>query len=116
MFLELNHKKLDVYQLSKQLIICIYQLTKKFPPEERFALASQLRRAVVSVHLNIAEGCSRPSEMERKRFLIIARGSLIEVDAALEIATQLNYLDKAIIVKEGNLIIRCFQLLTKMIH
>jgi four helix bundle protein len=54
-------------------------------------MASQIRRAALSVHLNIAEGCSRRSETERKRYYEVARGSLIEIDAALDIADSLNY-------------------------
>ena len=73
--LELNHKKLEVYNKSKELIKKIYLLTEKFPKNEQFVLASQLRRASISVLLNIAEGSSRKSILERKRFYEIARSS-----------------------------------------
>lgn len=60
-----------------------------FPPEERFNLIFQIRRAALSVHLNIVEGCSRKSEGERKRYYEVAHGSLIEIDAALNVSEDL---------------------------
>ena len=68
-------------------------MTKHLPADEKFGMISQIRRAALSVHLNIAEGASRKSETERKRFYEVARGSVIEIDAALDIANGLNYLD-----------------------
>jgi four helix bundle protein len=64
-----------------------YRITKIFPSEERFNLTQQIRRAAISVHLNIA-GASRKSELERKRFYEVARGSVIEIDSAIEISIQ----------------------------
>jgi len=69
----------------------------------------------LSVHLNVAEGCSRRSAIERKRFYEIARGSVIEVDAALDIAVELNYTTKERLYELGQFIIRCFQMISKMI-
>jgi four helix bundle protein len=91
MFLILNHQQLDIYKTTVQLVGECYQLTKYFPNDERFGLVSQLRRASVSVHLNIAEGASRRSDIERKRYFEIARGSVIEIDAALDIIKTLGY-------------------------
>ena len=65
MFLQLGHTKLHVYQFSQQLTLECYKLTKRFPPDEKFGLISQIRRAAVSVHLNLAEGSSRKSLKER---------------------------------------------------
>jgi four helix bundle protein len=79
MFLQLAHTKLDVYKVSQELALECYRITKQFPNEEKFALVQQIRRTATSVHLNLAEGCSRKSEAERKRFFEISRGSLIEI-------------------------------------
>ena len=79
-------------------------------------MTSQIRRAALSMHLNIAEGASRRSETERKRFYEIARGSLIEVDAALEIAIDLEYLTNQNLKTIEETMIKCFKMLTGMIH
>ena len=92
MFLKLNHQKLDIYGISRQFVLECYRLTNVLPTEERFGMRTQIRRAALSVHLNIAEGASRKSEAERKRYYEIARGSVIEIDAALDIAGDLQYL------------------------
>lgn len=115
MFLNLNHQKLDVYAVSKQFVLECYRLTKSLPTEEKFGLITQIRRAALSVHLNIAEGSSRKSEAERKRYYEIARGSVIEIDAALDIAVDLSYLDGIKIESLGESMIRCFKILTGLI-
>ena len=56
MFLQLAHTKLNVYQFSQELALECYRVIKKFPPDERFAITQQIRRAAISVHLNISEG------------------------------------------------------------
>ena len=115
MFLELAHTKLTIFSISKAFVLECYKQTKSFPTEERFALTQQLRRAALSVHLNIAEGCSRKSEVERKRFYEIARGSIIEIDAALDIAVGLNYTTKEQLTETGTLMISSFKMISKMI-
>ena len=85
-------KNLDVYIVAKQIVKGVYSLVKKFPAEERYALCDQIRRAVVSVPSNIAEGLGRVSSKEQVHFLEIAYGSLMEVDAQLDIATDLGYI------------------------
>ena len=87
-----SYKDLDVWQLSMTQVIDIYTLTKGFPKDEQFGLTSQIRRAAMSVPLNIAEGNSRGTRKEYSRFLSIARGSAVEVLTALEIALRLGYL------------------------
>jgi four helix bundle protein len=116
MFLTLNHQKLEVYTASMQFVFECYKLTKSLPADEKFALISQIRRAALSVHLNVAEGSSRKSEIERKRYYEIARGSVIEIDAALDIANDLGYLKVIDISKLGESMIACFKLLTGLIH
>jgi four helix bundle protein len=116
MFLTLNHQKLDIYLASKSFVLECYKLSQKLPLEEKFGMISQVRRAALSVHLNIAEGASRRSAVERKRFYEIARGSLIEIDAALDVAAELSYLNDFNYNKLGELLIKCFKLLTGLIE
>jgi four helix bundle protein len=115
MFLQLAHTHLDVYQFSQELALVCYKITKHFPNEEKFAMTQQIRRAALSVHLNIAEGCSRKSEAERKRYFEIARGSAIEIDAAIGIAYKLSYATLAQLQPLGDSIIKTFKLLSGMI-
>jgi four helix bundle protein len=115
MFLTLNHQKLDIYGVSRSFVLECYKLTKEFPAEERFNLISQIRRAALSVHLNVAEGCARKSEGERKRFYEISRSSIIEVDAALDISGDLGYCTKEALQPLGLSMTRCFSMLSKMI-
>ncbi|MDB5196228.1 MAG: four helix bundle protein [Flaviaesturariibacter sp.] len=116
MFLQLNHQQLEIYKKAKLLVTECYFITKSFPQEEKFALSQQIRRAAISVYLNIAEGASRRSLAERKRFYEIARGSLIEVDAALEIAEGLNYRQKNEMQIAGQYLLECFKMLSAMMQ
>lgn len=115
MFLQLAHTKLTVYQSSRALALACYKVTKKLPPEERFAMGSQIRRAALSVHLNVAEGSSRKSVAERNRYYEIARGSVIEIDAAIEVAFEIGYVGMDILQPLGDEIIKTFKLLSGMI-
>ena len=115
MFLKLNRQKLDIYSISRRFVYECYRLTKHVPTEEKFGMITQIRRAALSVHLNIAEGASRKSEIERKRYYEIARGSAIEIDAALDIAENLGHLENMNIESLGEVLIRCFKMLTGLI-
>lgn len=115
MFLTLNHQKLEIYNFSRVFLLECYKFTKSLPVEEKHGMISQIRRAALSVHLNITEGCSRKSETERKRYYEIARGSVIEIDAALDVAKDLNYLNNYDYTKIGEPMITCFKLLIKLI-
>ncbi|RYY87574.1 MAG: four helix bundle protein [Chitinophagaceae bacterium] len=115
MFLELGHTKKPVYTSARKVVIETYKATKDFPADERFALVQQIRRAATSVHLNIAEGCSRKSEAERKRYFEVSRGSLIEVDAALDVAEDLDYVNKEKVSELGAAIIATFKQLSGLI-
>ena len=115
MYLQLAHTNTPIFKQSKSLVQEIYRVTNDFPPMEKFAMVQQIRRATLSVHLNIAEGCSRKSESERKRFFEISRGSLIEVDAALDIAVDLNYKTQEDLSAAGTHIISTFKQLSGLI-
>ena len=114
MFLLLNHQRLDIYKAVKEFVLECYKLTKLFPSDERFSLTQQIRRAAISVHLNIAEGCSRKSVAERKRYFEVSRGSIIEVDAALDIAYALGYISQHDLIQLESYTIRCFSMICKM--
>lgn len=83
---------LQVYQESKLLVREVYSLLDKFPKTETYALGDQLRRAVVSVPSNIAEGSGRFSNKEKIHFIEIAYGSLTETLCQLDIAHDLDYI------------------------
>ncbi|MSU65593.1 MAG: four helix bundle protein [Opitutus sp.] len=84
----LNFEKLDVWHKSIALAAVVYVLTKRFPADERFGLTNQMRRAAVSISSNIAEGCSRGSKADFRRFIEIATGSAFEVVSQARIAQQ----------------------------
>ena len=86
-------KDLIVYQKSKELVIFVYKMLDLFPEAEKFALCNQIRRAVVSVPSNIAEGMGRLSDKDQAHFLNMSYGSLMEVYAQADIAHDLKYID-----------------------
>lgn len=83
-------RKLNVWQRSTKFVTLIYQLTSRFPKEEKYGLIDQIRRSAVSISLNIAEGSGAGSDAEFRRFLRMSQRSGYEVIAALEIATNLK--------------------------
>ena len=88
-----GYKDLQVYQRSYKAAIAIYKITKEFPKEEQHGITNQIRRAAVSIPLNIAEGyAKRESQPEFKRFLLIAIGSASEVSVLIEFAKDLKML------------------------
>ena len=115
MFLRLNHKNLDVYKAARELLKLSYHITKKLPPDEKFNLIHHINRAALSVKLNKAEGASRKSLVERKRFYQISRSSVIEIDAAAEAIIDLGYLKEDDLIQLGLFLNRTFSMLTNMI-
>ena len=87
-------RRLDVYRNAKQLSRLIYELLSKYPAEERFALCSQLRRAVTSIPINIAEGFGRFSSKEKAHFIEIAFGSVTEVLCEIELSLDEGYISQ----------------------
>ena len=88
---EYAYRQLTVWQKSMRLVRMAYSLIKEFPADERYALCDQLRRAVISIPSNIAEGNGRASNRDYAHFLSIARGSLYETMSQIEIAQDLGY-------------------------
>ena len=116
MFLDLKRKQLHIYEAARELIKEIYNVSSLLPADEKFNTVQQIRRAALSVKLNIAEGSTRHSEQERKRYIEIARGSIVELDAALETAIDVNYLNIEQLKKAGELLNKCFAMLSRMMH
>jgi len=83
-----NHKDLEVWKEAVELSVACYEVTKKFPQGEQFVLASQMRRAAISVASNIAEGAARAGSKEFAQFLYVSLGSASELDTQIEIAKR----------------------------
>ena len=96
----MDHKQLDVWKLSIDLTIEIYEISTQFPKEEIYALTQQIRRAATSVPSNIAEGAARKYNKEFIQFLHIALGSLAEVETQLIISKKLKYIDNLLTVEK----------------
>ena len=77
------HEQLDAWKYAMQLVKVVYQMTSTFPPEERYGLSQQMRRAAVSIPSNLAEGAGRNGIKEYVQFIGIARGSLAELETQL---------------------------------
>ena len=90
--MEYSFEKLLAYKSARKLVREVYQLIRKFPAEERYALCDQIRRAIISVPSNIAEQSGRMSFKERINFLDISYGSLMEAYCQLEINLDLGYI------------------------
>ena len=90
--MEYGYKQLEVWKKAIQLVKIAYTLAKQLPSEEKYALSDQIRRAVVSIPSNIAEGNGRASSRDYAHFLAIARGSLYETRTQLDIAQELGYI------------------------
>jgi four helix bundle protein len=85
-----SYRRVRAWQRAMDMVEVVYSVSAQFPREERFGLTAQIRRAAVSVASNIAEGNERPSRLDQKRFLMMARGSIAEVETQLEIALRLG--------------------------
>lgn len=83
---------LFAWQESHKLVLFVYRLTKKFPEDEKFGLTSQVRRAVISITSNIAEGFGRNTKKDKVQFYAVAKGSLYETDNQLRTALDLGYI------------------------
>jgi four helix bundle protein len=113
---EVGYKKLIVWQKADELAREVYIKTKSFPKEEMYGITSQLRRAALSIPINIVEGYARQSKKEFKNFLSIALGSLAETEYIIGFSKHLGYLAecdysklKEIRQEVGNLLWKFYQ-------
>lgn len=110
------YNELDVWKKTKELVLFIYTLTKKYPTEEIYCLVNQLRRCSISILSNIAEGYGRESIKEMVQFLFIARGSLFELEAQISISYDLKYITNDEFEKCMQIILVCKKLLNGFIN
>jgi four helix bundle protein len=89
-----NYKEMKIWQKARKQVKVVYTISKKLPKEELYGLTSQIRRAVVSIPANIAEGAGRGTDRDFCHFLDIARGSLFELDTLLILASDLEYVSE----------------------
>lgn len=107
-----DFKDLFLWQRAMDLVVEVYDLVKKLPKEELFALSDQIRRAVISIPSNIAEGQGRNSSKEFIHFLFIAKGSKAELETQLLLCVRINYLKELEIEKAMSLV----EEVGKMLH
>lgn len=88
----MHYKELEVWKEARKLVSDTYKLTDSFPKSELFVLTSQIRRCVISIPSNIAEGCCRYSDKDTNKFIDIALGSLAELDTQLILAEDIGYI------------------------
>ncbi len=99
-----HFEKLEVWQRGRQLIKNVYQISRKFPDDEKYGMTQQIRRACISINCNLAEGTSRQTGKEQARFSEIAFGSLMEVLNLLILASDLLYLDEVEVMEQRPMI------------
>ena len=111
-----DFRKLKVWTLSMEMARETYEAPRTFPETERYGLQSQMRRASVSVPSNIAEGTSRSSDNDFRRFLTIAKGSAYELESQAILSEQLGYIDSSTGEHLLQTIWRCQAMLGKLIQ
>ena len=97
------YKELKIYERSYKAALAIYRMTERYPEEEKYGITGQMRRAAVSIALNISEGnAKRESTQEFKRFLMMAMGSANEMSVLLEFSKDLGYIEEEMYAKAKN--------------
>ena len=91
--MEFGFQRVFAWQKAHEFVLSVYQITKKFPNDEKFGLTSQFRRSAVSIEANIAEGYKKLSKTDKLRFFNIAQGSLEECRDYIILALDLGYID-----------------------
>jgi four helix bundle protein len=110
-----SYKDLVVWQKSMDLVVEVYEIIKLFPGSEEYILSSQIRRCAVSIPSNIAEGKSRGSRKDYRKFLIIAFASGSELETQIKIVKSLEFGKKLNFKKVDNLLNQTMKMLNKMI-
>ena len=116
---EFEFQKTEIYQQIMNYIQKIYNITRRFPKEELYGLTNQIRRASISIALNFAEGWGRYNKKEKSQFYKIARASILECLAAVDIAKNLNYVKEPIyhdLLRESEELSKKFNALIKTVE
>lgn len=111
-----EYTDLEVWIHARELVKLVYDLTNPFPKEEVYGLTNQIRRSVVSIPSNIAEGCGRQSNKETIQFLYVAKGSLYELETQLYLSQDLNYVIKEDFNKIMTKVVSCKKLINGFIN
>ncbi|HVT01084.1 MAG TPA: four helix bundle protein [Patescibacteria group bacterium] len=109
-----TYKDFTVWQKSIQLVEEVYLITKQFPKDELFGITNQMRRAVVSIPSNIAEGFARKSIKERNQFYSIAFGSAMELETQLIISKRLDFIPEDKFKKAESIIDEVLRMLNRL--
>jgi four helix bundle protein len=109
----LDHEKLDVYQCALRFAALAFQILEKMP-RGHAELSDQLRRATLSIPLNIAEGAGKPGDGDRSRFHAIARGSAMECGAVLDMLSLQALAEPDVVIEAKSLLVRIVAMLSKM--
>jgi len=109
----LDHERLDVYQCALRFAALVFQILQKLP-RGHSELADQLKRATISIPLNIAEGAGKPTDKDRSRFHAIARGSAMECSAVLDLLKLQALADPQAVNDAKSLLVRLVAMLSKM--
>jgi four helix bundle protein len=115
MFLQVAYKNLDLYTLSKKLVVACYEITQMLPEEEKTNLSVQIRTAALSAYFNIVRGLFRKSNKKRKKHFKLAKESFQVIDASLEVLFQLQYIRREQLDEIENSLLPCYRLLKKIL-
>ena len=111
-----NYEKLIVWQKAMDLVVFVYKVTEKFPKTEVYGITSQIRRSVVSVPSNIAEGSRRKTKKDFAHFLVIALGSISEFDTQIKISFRLGFITQKEMEFLGDISLEIMKMLNKLIE
>jgi len=111
-----SYRDLEVWQRAVDLVVAVYQLSKVFPPEERFGLVSQIQRATVSIPADIVEGYARMHRGDYLHHLSIAKGSLAELETHLTVSVRLHLIERGMVMEVWDIVQEVGKMLTKLIQ
>jgi four helix bundle protein len=111
-----SYTELDAWKKARTLVCTVYKLTAKFPKEEMYGLAAQMRRAAVSIPSNIAEGCGRQYQKETIQFQYVSRGSQYELETQMYLSYDLGFINENELNQTLEILVECRKLLSGFIN